>query len=74
MQKRKREEDKAVKELKKISKSKRVYRRRLQNSFVSVFSSLQMRETASEFEKSILQTEKNEVDSSASLMRNYVYQ
>jgi hypothetical protein len=74
MRKRKRKEDKAIKELKKILKSKRVYRRRLQNSFVSVFSSLQMRETASEFERSILQTEKSEVDSSASSMRDYMYQ
>jgi hypothetical protein len=59
MRKRKRKEDKTVKELKKILKSKRIYRRRLQNSFVSMFSSLQMRKNASEFEKSILQTEKN---------------
>jgi hypothetical protein len=74
MRKRKRKEDKAVKELNKILKSKRVYRRRLQNSFVSVFSSLQMKENASEFEKSILQTEKSEVDSFASSMKDYVYQ
>jgi Na+/phosphate symporter len=74
MRKRKREEDKAVKELEKISKSKRIYRRRLQNSFVSVFSSLQMRKTASESEESILQTEESEVDSSASSMRDYMYQ
>jgi hypothetical protein len=74
MRKRKREENKAIKELKKILKSKRIYRRRLQNSFVSVFSSLQMKKIASEFEKSILQTEKSEIDSSASSMRNYMYQ
>jgi hypothetical protein len=74
MRKRKRKKDKAIKELKKILKSKRVYRRRLQNSFVSMFSSLQMKKNAFEFEKSILQTEKNEVDSSASSMRDYVYQ
>jgi hypothetical protein len=74
MRKRKREEDKAVKELKKILKSKRVYRRRLQNSLVSVFSSLQMRETAPEFEKSILQTEKSEAGSPAPSMGDYMYQ
>jgi uncharacterized transporter YbjL len=74
MRKRKREEDKAVKELEKILKSKRIYRRRLQNSFVSVFSSLQMRKIASEFERSILQTEESEVGSSASSMRDYMYQ
>jgi hypothetical protein len=74
MRKRKREEDKAVKELEKISKSKRFYRRRLQNPFVSVFPSLQMRETAPEFEGSILQTEKSEAGSSASSMRGYMYQ
>jgi hypothetical protein len=72
--KRKRKEDKAIKELKKILKSKRIYRRRLQNSFVSMFSSLQMRKIAFEFEKSILQTKKNEVDNSASSMKNYMYQ
>jgi hypothetical protein len=74
MRKRKRKEDKTIKKIKKILKSKRVYRRRFQNSFVSVFSSLQMRENASEFEKSILQTEKSEIDSSASSMKDYVYQ
>jgi hypothetical protein len=74
MRKRKREKNKAVKELKKILKSKRIYRRRLQNFFVSVFSSLQMKRNAFEFERSILQTEKNEVDSSASSMKSYVYQ
>jgi hypothetical protein len=74
IRKRKREEDKLVKKLKKISKSKRFYRRRLQNSSISVFSTSQMRETASEIEKSILQIEKSEVDSSASSMKSYVYQ
>jgi hypothetical protein len=74
MRKRKRKEDKAVKKLKKILKSKRIYRRRFQNSFVSMFSSLQIKKNASEFEKSILQTEKNEVDSFASSMKDYVYQ
>ncbi len=72
--KRKREEDKAVKELKKILKSKRIYRRRFQNSFVSMFSFMQMKKIASEFEKSILQTEKSEVDNSASSMKNHMYQ
>jgi hypothetical protein len=74
MRKRKREENKTIKKLKKILKSKRIYRRRLQNSFVSMFSFLQMKKNASEFEKSILQTEKNEVDSSASSTKDYVYQ
>ncbi len=74
MRKKKRKEDKTVKKLKKILKSKKVYRRRLQNSFVSVFSSLQIREISFKFEKSILQTEKSEVDNSASSMRNYMYQ
>ncbi len=54
MRNRKREKDKTIKKLKKISKSKKFYRCRFQNSFVSVFSSLQMKATASEFEKSIL--------------------
>jgi flagellar biosynthesis chaperone FliJ len=70
----KREEDKIIKKLKKISKSKRFYCRRLQNSSISVFSTSQMRKTAFEIEKSILQVEKSEVGSSASSMRNYVYQ
>jgi hypothetical protein len=70
MRKRKREKEKIVKKLKKTSKSKRIYRRRLQNSSISVFS----RENASETDQSILQIEKSEVDSSASLMRNYTYQ
>jgi hypothetical protein len=74
MRKRKREEDKAVKKLEKILKSKRVYRRRLQNSFVSVFPSLQMKETASESERSILQTEESEAGSPASSMKGYMYQ
>ncbi len=74
MRKKKREENKAVKKIIIILKSKRVYRRRFQNFLVSVFSSLQMRENASEIERSILQTEKNKVDSSASSIRNYVYQ
>jgi hypothetical protein len=54
MRKRKREKFKLVKELKKTSKSKRFYRRRLQNSFVSVFSASQMKKTALETEESIL--------------------
>ncbi len=70
MRKRKREKVKLVKELKKTSKSKRLYRRRLQNSLVSVFST----KTAPENEKSILQIEKSEVDSPASSMRDYTYQ
>jgi hypothetical protein len=70
MRKRKREKEKAVKELKKTSKSKRIYRRRFQNSFVSVFS----KKIASETEQSTLQIKKSEVDSSASFMRNYTYQ
>jgi predicted glutamine amidotransferase len=74
MRKKKRKEDKIVKELKKTSKSKRFYRRRLQYSFVSVFSTLQMRETALEIEQSILLIEKSEVDNSASFMRDYTYQ
>jgi hypothetical protein len=74
IRKRKREEDKIIKKLKKISKSKRFYRRRLQNSSISVFSASQMKETASETEKSTLQVEKSEAGSSASSMRDYVYQ
>jgi ribosomal protein L9 len=70
MRKKKREEDKIVKELKKTSKSKRFYRRRLQNSFVSVFS----RKTASEIEQSTLQMKKSEVDNFASFMKDYTYQ
>jgi hypothetical protein len=70
MRKRTREEDKIAKEMKKTSKSKRIYRRRLQNSLVSVFS----KENASENEQSILQVKKNEVGSSASSMRGYTYQ
>jgi 3-deoxy-D-arabino-heptulosonate 7-phosphate (DAHP) synthase len=73
IRKRKREEDKIVKKLEKISKSKRFYRRRLQNPPVSVFSAPQMRETAPETEESTLQVEKSEAGSSASLMRVYVY-
>jgi 2-phosphoglycerate kinase len=74
IRKRKRKKDKLIKKLKKISKSKRFYRRRFQNSSISVFSTSQMRKTASEIEKSILQVEKSEVDSSASSMKKYVYQ
>jgi hypothetical protein len=74
MRKRKRKEDKTIKELKKILKSKRIYRRRFQNSFVSMFSSLSMRKTASEFEKSILQRKKSEIDNSASSTKSYMYQ
>jgi hypothetical protein len=74
MRKRKRKKDKLIKNLKKISKSKRFYRRRLQNSFVSMFSSSQMRKTAFEIEKSILQVKKSEIDNSASSMKDYVYQ
>jgi hypothetical protein len=33
-----------------------------------------MKKTAFELEKSILQVEKNEIDKSASSMKNYVYQ
>jgi hypothetical protein len=60
--------------LEKTLKPKRVYRRRLQNPLVSVFSSLQMRKTALEFEESILQTEESEADSPASSMKDYMYQ
>ncbi len=74
MRKRKREKVKLVKKLEKTSKSKRFYRRRLQNSSVSVFSTLQMKKTAPELEKSTLQVEESEVGSSASSMRDYVYQ
>jgi hypothetical protein len=74
IRKKKRKEDKIIKKLKKISKSKRFYRRRLQNSSISVFSISQMKKTASEIEKSILQIEESEVDSSASSMKSYVYQ
>jgi outer membrane lipopolysaccharide assembly protein LptE/RlpB len=70
MRKRKREEEKIVKKLKKTSKSKRIYRRRLQNSSISVFS----KENASETDQSTLQIKKSEVDSSASSMRDYTYQ
>ncbi len=74
MRKRKRKEDKIIKKLKKTSKSKRFYRRRLQNSFVSMFSISQMRKIALEIEKSTLQIKKSEVDNSASFMKNYAYQ
>jgi ribosomal protein L9 len=70
MRKRKRREDKIAKKMKKISKSKRIYRRRFQNSFVSIFS----RKNASEMKQSIFQVEKSEVDSSASSMKSYTYQ
>ncbi len=73
MRKKKREEDKIIKELKKTSKFKRFYRQRLQTSSISIFSTLQTRENASEIEKTILQMKKSEVDSSASSMRNYTY-
>ncbi len=76
MRKRKREEDKAAKELEKTLKPKRPYRIvvDIQNPFVSVFSASQMKETASESERSILQVEKSEADSSAPFMRGYIYQ
>jgi hypothetical protein len=74
MKKRKREKVKLIKELEKTSKSKRFYRRRFQNSLVSMFSTSQMKKTALEIEKSSLQIEKSEIDSSASSMRNYIYQ
>jgi hypothetical protein len=67
-------EDKIIKKLKKFSKAKRFYRRRLQNSSISVFSTSQMKETASEIEKSTLQIKKSEVGNSASSMRSYFYQ
>jgi hypothetical protein len=70
MRKKKREKIKIIKELKKTSKSKRLYRRRLQNFSVSVFS----KEIAFEIEQSTLQMKKSEVDNSASLMRDYTYQ
>jgi hypothetical protein len=70
MRKRKREKEKIIKELKKTSKSKRIYRRRFQNSSISVFS----KENASETDQSTLQIEKSEVDSFASSMRDYTYQ
>jgi Mg2+ and Co2+ transporter CorA len=74
IRKRKRKENKIIKKLKKNSKSKRFYRRRLQNSSISVFSTSQMRKTTSEIEKLILQIEKNKVDNSASSIKDYVYQ
>jgi hypothetical protein len=74
MRKRKRKKVKLVKEMKKTSKSKRSYRRRFQNSFISVFSTSQMKKTALEIEKSILQIEKSEVNNSASSMKDYTYQ
>jgi hypothetical protein len=74
MRKRKRKKIKLIKEMKKTSKSKKSYRRRLQNSFISMFSTSQMKKTALEIEKSTLQIKKSEVDSSASSMRNYTYQ
>ncbi len=74
MRKKKREKGKIIKKLKKTSKSKRFYCRRLQYLLVSVFSTLQMRKTAFEIEQSILQIEKIEVDNSASFMKDYTYQ
>ncbi len=74
MKKRKRKKVKLIKEMKKISKSKKSYRRRLQNSFISMFSTSQMKKTALEIEKSILQIKKSEIDNSASSMRDYTYQ
>ncbi len=66
MRKRKREEDKKVKELEKTSKPKRIYRRRLENLPVPVFSTSQMGKTASEIEESTLQVEESEAGSPAS--------
>jgi hypothetical protein len=74
MKKRKREKNKIIKKIKKTFKSKRFYRRRFQNSSVSMFSTSQMKKIALEIEKSSLQVEKSEVDSSVSSMRDYVYQ
>ncbi len=53
-ERKKREEDKAAKELEKTLKPKRPYRRRLQNPSVPVFLTSQMKETAPESERSIL--------------------
>ncbi len=74
MRKRKREEDKIIKELEKAFKPKRSYRRWLQNPPVSVFPTSQMKETAPEIEKSSLQVEESEAGSPASSMGGYVYQ
>ncbi len=74
IRKRKRKKIKLIKKMKKTSKSKKSYCRRLQNSFISMFSTSQMKKTAFEIEKSILQIKKSEVDNSASSMRNYTYQ
>jgi adenine-specific DNA methylase len=74
MRKRKREEVKIAKELKKASKPKRSYRRRLQNPPVPVFPALQMGETAPETEESTLQIEENEAGSPAPSMGGYIYQ
>jgi tellurite resistance protein len=74
MRKKKRKKVKLIKEMKKISKSKRSYRRRFQNFLISMFSTSQMKKTAFEIEKLILQIKKSEVDNSASSMKNYTYQ
>ncbi len=72
--KRKREEARIIKELEKISKLKRAYRRRLLHSLIAEQKSSISMQTSTILKNSILSMKKIEARSSTSSWKNYVYE